>query len=114
MHVTFTGMKVPNETIILLGIAYEHRDAVDPDATRGMTAPKIFTYAALRAGGLWYVTGAGKSPTAAGGPAVDRWLAKEGRRIVWARVSLPEHQREITARVATVGRVLYRVDTLKA
>lgn len=68
--------KVPNGTILVLGIRYE----TPPDEdTRGRTQPKVYTYAAMKAGGLWYLTGAGKTPQAAGWTAVARWLERDGR-----------------------------------
>jgi hypothetical protein len=60
--------KVPNGTVLLMGIQYENQ-----------TSAKIWTYALLKAGGLWYVTGNGKVPVAAGWEAINRWLAKDGR-----------------------------------
>lgn len=74
--------KVPNGTILLFGIEYDRDEEPTPDATRGRTEPKVFTYAFLKAGGLWYVTGSGQVPTAAGWGAVERWLERDGRRVV--------------------------------
>lgn len=77
--------KLPNGTVLLLGISHTS-PPLDPDASRGMTAPKVFTYALLKTGGLWYATGSGKVPTAAGWGAVERWLAKDGRVVEWAKI----------------------------
>lgn len=86
MVFNLNSSQVPNGSVILLGIRYDSRQD-DPDAQRGRANPKVFTYAALKTGGLWYLTGSGKVPTAAGWQAVLRWLAKEGRTVVWARVA---------------------------
>lgn len=68
--------KVPNGTVLLMGIQYE-----------GQTSAKVWTYALLKAGGLWYVTGNGKVPVAAGWEAINRWLAKDGRVVKWVRAA---------------------------
>lgn len=104
MTVNFTmkRLKVPNDTVLLLGISYR-RDEPGGDTremlqgvnyrsepggdTRGRTNPKVFTYAALKAGGLWYLTGAGKAPQAAGWPAVERWLERDGRVVEWVKMA---------------------------
>lgn len=44
-----------------------------------------YTYAMLKAGGFWYVTGGGKTPQAAGWGAVERWLSRDGRVVEWVR-----------------------------
>jgi hypothetical protein len=80
--------KVPNGTVILMGIRYEgSSDRTDLDTTRGRQAPKVFTYALLKAGGLWYATGGPKGPQAAGWGAVNRWLGKDNRVVEWVRVA---------------------------
>lgn len=83
VNIAEIGKSTPNGTVLLMGISFTREDAPDPDATRGMTAPRVFTYALLKVGGLWYVTGSGKAPTAAGWPAVLRWLGKDGRKVEW-------------------------------
>jgi len=52
--------KFPNGTVLVLGIRYDRtpEDAGLRDG-RGMAPPKVFTYAALKTGGLWYLTGSG-------------------------------------------------------
>lgn len=70
--------QVPDLTVLLIGIRYENQ-----------TSDKIWTYALLKAGGLWYATGTGRVPQAAGGPAVERWLAAEGRIVEWVRAISP-------------------------
>jgi hypothetical protein len=76
---------VPNGTVLMLGIRFEREE--DLDATRGVRQPKVFTYAMLKAGGLWYVTGAGRVPMAAGWGAVERWLAKDGKVVEWVKMA---------------------------
>jgi hypothetical protein len=78
--------RVPNGTVLQFGISYQREDA-DPDATRGMTPPKVYTFAMLKAGGLWYVTGSGKVPVAAGWSAVERWLEKDGKVVEWVKAA---------------------------
>lgn len=64
----------PDGTILVMGIQYND-------------SPKTFTYALLKVDGLWHVTGApGRVPYAAGWGAVERWLAKDGRNLVWVKV----------------------------
>lgn len=63
---------VPDRTVLLIGIRYE-----------GQTSDKVWEYAWLKAGGLWYGTGNGRVPTAAGWGAVERWLAADGRRVLY-------------------------------
>lgn len=67
--------RVPDGTVVIMGVRYE-----------GMTSDKIFTYVWLKAAGLWYSTGNAKTPTAAGWPAVERWLARDGRVVEWVEV----------------------------
>ena len=71
-----TSAKVPNGTVLLFGVRYE-----------GQTSEKVWTYAMLKAGGLWYVTGNGRVPVAAGWPAIERWLAKDGRVVEWVKAA---------------------------
>lgn len=79
--------KVPNGTVILMGIRYEGMGQTDLDTTRGRQTPKVYTYALLKSGGLWYVTGSGKVPTAAGWGAVNRWLERDGRTVEWVKAA---------------------------
>jgi hypothetical protein len=69
---TLGKLPVPDGTILIMGIRYESQ-----------TSDKVWTYVLLKAGGLWYFTGNG--PTAAAWGAVERWLAKDGRRVVSVR-----------------------------
>lgn len=77
--------KVPNGTVLTMGIEYEGMGQTDLDTTRGRQTPKVFTYAFLKAGGLWY--GTGKAPQAAGWGAVNRWLERDNRVVKWVKVS---------------------------
>lgn len=65
--------KVPNGTVLMMGIRYE--------------TSTVYTYALIKAGGLWYVTGSGKVPVAAGWGAVNRWLERDGRVVVWVKTA---------------------------
>lgn len=80
------GSEPPNGTLLVMGIVYDNLDAPSPDETRGRTEPKVFTYAALKMAGLWHFTGSGQVPQSAGWGAVERWLGKNGRRVVWVRL----------------------------
>jgi len=71
---------VPEGTVLLFGISYQP----GPDDIRA-TEVKVYTYAVLKAGGLWYVTGGGRTPQAAGWGAVERWLERDGRQVEWVR-----------------------------
>jgi hypothetical protein len=75
--------RVPNGTVLVFGIRYEREPEGD---TRGRTNPTTYTYAMLKAGGLWYVTGTGKVPVAAGWGAIERWLERDGRVVAWVDV----------------------------
>jgi hypothetical protein len=75
---------LPNGTVLFLGISYEPGPRV-PD-TRGRTEPKVYTYAALKQAGVWYFSGAGKVPQAAGWGAVEKWLEREGRKLEWVKI----------------------------
>ncbi len=80
--------KVPNGTVLTMGIEYEGMGQTDLDTTRGRQTPKVFTYAFLKAGGLWY--GTGKAPQAAGWGAVNKWLERDNRVVRWVRVVRPD------------------------
>ena len=84
---TLDNREVPNGTVLLFGIEYPKMGQTDLDTTRGRETPKVFTYAMLKAGGLWYVTGTGKVPQAAGWGAVMNWLARDGREVCWVRAA---------------------------
>jgi len=89
MNVKFTlnDRAVPDGTILLFGIRY------DP-GPESAGSPTTYTYAALKAGGLWYLTGgSGRVPTAAGWGAVARWLEREGRTVEY--VELVTGQRRV-------------------
>jgi hypothetical protein len=77
---------VPNGTVLVFGISYAGMGQTDLDTSRGRQTPKVFTYAMLKAGGLWYVTGSGQVPTAAGWGAVERWLGKDNRVVEWVEL----------------------------
>lgn len=70
--------KVPDGTVLVFGIRYVSGDDEGPHS-----ASRVFTYAMLKAGGVWYVTGSGKVPTAAGWGAVELWLDRDGREVVY-------------------------------
>lgn len=72
---TMNDAKVPDGTVLLMGIRYE-----------GQTTDKVWTYGLLKAGGLWYVTGGARAPQAAGWGAVNRWLERDGRIVLWVKV----------------------------
>lgn len=78
---------VPNGVVLLFGISYPGMGQTDLDTTRGRQTPKVFTYAMLKAGGLWYVTGTGRVPQAAGWGAVENWLARDNRKVEWVKVA---------------------------
>jgi hypothetical protein len=66
---------IPDGAVLLFGIRYVCRGQGEN--------PNIYTYAMLKAGGYWYVTGAGRTPQAAGWKAVERWLESDDREVVW-------------------------------
>ena len=75
---SFTPGARPNGTVLLLSVRYLPGSQPGGD-TRGRTKPVSFMYAALKAGGLWYLTGTGQTPQAAGWPAVQAWLRRGNR-----------------------------------
>lgn len=79
----FNASGLPNGTVLLMGVGY--KGAQPGGDTRGRQTPKVYTYGALKAGGLWYMTGMGDVPQAAGWPVVERWLAKKDRTLVWVK-----------------------------
>lgn len=85
---TLKNSEVPNGVVLLFGISYPGMDQTDLDTTRGRQTPKVFTYAMLKAGGLWYVTGTGRVPQAAGWGAVQRWLDADNRQVEWVRAAI--------------------------
>jgi hypothetical protein len=72
---------MPNGTVLVLAVAYLPGDEPGGE-TRGRDKPVTYTYAALKTGGLWYLTGSGQVPTAAGWGAVERWLGRQNRKLV--------------------------------
>jgi hypothetical protein len=83
-----TTEKVPNGTVLMMGVSFDRvPEEGDLERTRGMAPPKTYTYALLKAGGLWYVTGSGKVPQAAGWGAIERWLDRDGRVVEWVKVA---------------------------
>ena len=68
---------VPDNSVLLLGICYS------PELAAGK--PTVYTYALLKAKGRWYTSG-GKGPQAAGWLAVERWLERDGREVLWMDV----------------------------
>jgi hypothetical protein len=78
---TLNNAKVPDGTLLLFGIRYTGQD---PDGVARTTEEeaKVYTYAMIKSGGLWYVTGGGRTPQAAGWGAVTRWLERDGREVV--------------------------------
>lgn len=80
--------KVPDGAILLVGVRYGDNS-------------KVFSYAMLKAGGYWYVTGSG--PQAASWAAVQRWLGKDGRvvdsvEVVTGKQLIWSRSRAVTAR----------------
>ena len=78
--------KAPDGVILVWHIQYDRQEG-------GSADPLTYTYVMLKAGGLWYVTGAGRVPVAAGWGAVEKWLGRDGRQPV--RVELVTGQRTI-------------------
>lgn len=77
---TLKSQDVPDGTVLLMDIEYENQ------GDELLRKPVVYTYALLKAGGLWYTTGTGRGPVAAGWGAVERWLGKDGRRVREVRV----------------------------
>src|SRR5690606_10766269 len=69
-------------TILVFGIRY-----VNLDDGRPWNPSKVWTYAGLKAGGRWYLTGTGRVPQDAGWGAVARWLDEPNREVVSVKVA---------------------------
>lgn len=83
MSWTMDPRKLPNGTVLFLGVSYGGARTAD---TRGRTEPKIYTYVALKQAGVWFFSGSGKVPQAAGWGAVERWLERDGRKLEWVKI----------------------------
>lgn len=78
---------MPDGVILVFHIRYENQAERNPEAAQ------IYTYVLSKAGGLWYTSGAGQVPQAAGWGAVEKWLERDGRDLV--RVEVVTGQRTI-------------------
>lgn len=67
---------VADGTILVISVRYE-----------GSNSGREYDYAAMKAGGRWYLTGAGQVPQNAGWGAVQRWLTENGRQVSRVRVA---------------------------
>lgn len=67
------GNRIPADgTVLILGIRYG-----------ASISGRVYTYAALLAGGRWYFTGRG--PQDAAWAAVERWMESDGREVLWVK-----------------------------
>ena len=80
MTVNFNPRQLPNGTVLVLGVRYLPYGS-EPGG--GSLRPNVYTYAALKTAGLWYLTGSGRVPTAAGWGAVESWLARDNRQLLF-------------------------------
>ncbi len=73
----FNGRNLPVGTVLVVGVKYP-------------TSPKVYSYGLMNVNEThgWYATGQG--PQAAGWAVVERWLAKEGREVVWVKGVTPD------------------------
>lgn len=78
MQFKLDDTKVPDKTVLMVALDYE-----------GQTTDKVWTYVLLKAGGRWYSTGNGRTLQDAGWGAVAKWLASDGRRVLWVRHMKP-------------------------
>lgn len=67
---------VPDGTILVISVRYP-----------GSNSGREYDYAAMKAGGRWYLTGTGQTPQDAGWGAVQRWLTLNGRMVSRVRVA---------------------------
>jgi len=61
---------MPDGVILILNVRYSSPD--------GPVNGTIYSHAALKSGGFWYLTGS-RAPQVAGWGAVERWLERDGR-----------------------------------
>jgi hypothetical protein len=60
---------MPDGVVLVLSVRYENQ-----------TTDKVWTYAALKTGGRWFLTG--NAPSDASWAAVERWLERDSRQLV--------------------------------
>jgi hypothetical protein len=84
MDLTAIANRCADGTVWLMGVQYRSPD-MEPEARE-----KVFEYAWIKANGLWFGSGSGKVPQAAGWGAVQRWLGERNRRLVWLRLMVQD------------------------
>jgi hypothetical protein len=70
----FDARSALDNTVLMFGITYPN-------------SSKTYSYVMVKAGGLWYVTGSGKVPVAAGWGAIEKWLEREDRQVQWIKAA---------------------------
>lgn len=85
MEFNLDTSQVPEGTVLLFGIRYVGADQ-EGYARSAEEEARVYTYAMLKAGGSWYVTGGGRTPQVAGWGAVKRWLSRDNRMVVWVKL----------------------------
>jgi hypothetical protein len=69
--------EAPEGLVLVFGVRYA-----------GSTSGRVYTYAAMKAGGQWYMTGTGnRVPQGAGWTRIEQWLQSDGRSVVWVKAA---------------------------
>jgi hypothetical protein len=104
MNVTMTlnPRTMPDGVILVLSVRYLPGEGETPN-------PRIYSHAALKSGGYWYVTGA-SGPHMASWSAIERWLGRDNRELV--RIEMATGARTIWPE--PVGEAVALVDTPQA
>jgi hypothetical protein len=76
---------MPDGVILALAVRYRPQEGDQPN-------PKVYTHAAVKSDGFWYLSGS-RAPQIAGWGAVERWLERDNRELV--RVEILTQPRSI-------------------
>jgi hypothetical protein len=70
---------MPDGVILALSVRYAPEEG-------DRANPTIYTHAAIKSAGFWYLTGS-RAPQAAGWGAVERWLERDRRELVRVEIA---------------------------
>jgi hypothetical protein len=85
VKMTLDPRTMPDGVILALHVRYGAEEGDRPN-------PTIYTHAAVKSAGFWYLSGS-RAPQIAGWGAVERWLEKDRRELV--RVEILTRRRTI-------------------
>jgi hypothetical protein len=102
VNLPFDPRSTPDGVILILHVQYENQTQRNPQAAQ------TYTYVLTKAGGLWYTTGAGRVPQAAGWGAVEKWLERDGRQVI--KIERVTCKEQVYPIVAVVGEPVPEID----